>query len=59
MGELKGQVLSLLLVLLVFGLLVGAFSGIFNQVIQDLSLLANDAFGMTMEQVTSAIKIFF
>ena len=59
MGELKGQVLSLLLVLIVFGLLVGAFSGIFNQVIQDLSLLANDAFGMTMEQVTSAIKIFF
>ena len=59
MGELKGQVLSLLLVLLVFGLLVAAFSGIFNQAIQDLSLLANDAFGMTMEQVTSAIKIFF
>lgn len=58
MGELKGQVLSLLLVLLVFGLLVGAFSGIFNQAIQDLSLLANDAFGMTMEKATSGLKIF-
>lgn len=57
MGELKGQVLSLLLVLLVFGLLVGAFSGIFNQAISDLTLLANDTFGMTMTPPASGIGL--
>jgi hypothetical protein len=54
MGELKGQILGVLLVLLTFGLLVTAFSGIFNDVLGSLGQTANGAMGQTMD-VTSLI----
>lgn len=48
MGELKGQILGIMLVLLTFGLLIGAFSGIFNEALGSLDLTAKGAMGQTM-----------
>ncbi len=48
MGELKGQILGIMLVLLTFGLLITAFSGIFNDALNNLNLTANGAMGQTM-----------
>ncbi|MGE4341544.1 MAG: hypothetical protein AB7E23_00405 [Bacilli bacterium] len=59
MGELKGQILGLLLVILTFGLLVAAFSGIFNGAIEDIVFKANEILGLDMAPTTSAIKSIF
>ena len=55
MGELKGQILGLLLVILTFGLLVAAFSGIFNEALGDIAFKANEILGLDMS--TSAISL--
>lgn len=56
MGELKGQILGLLLVVMTFGLLVAAFSGIFNGAIENLTLNANEILGLNMNSTGLNLK---
>ncbi len=59
MGELKGQILGLLLVVLTFGLLVAAFSGIFNGAIDDIIFKADEILGMDMTSTTVSVFLLF
>lgn len=52
MGELKGQVLSVLLVLITFGLLVTAFNGIFNDALKSTGQTAREAAGLVMQEIS-------
>lgn len=56
MGELKGQILGLLLVILTFGLLVGAFAGIFNGALEDIAFRANEILGLDMATTSTSLK---